>query len=67
MWKCMSNYGLKLAVQGLPSPKTLLGIDLGMRSTGIAISSGDMKNAYVKSAAYLVPQDYPTRYTISYF
>ena len=44
----MSNYGFKLAIKTLPWPKTLLGLDLGMRSTGISITGGDLRNAYVQ-------------------
>jgi len=47
VWREMSHYGLKLTIQALPFPKNLIGLDVGKRSTGIAISSYDLQYAHV--------------------
>jgi hypothetical protein len=50
MWQKLSNYGLKLHIQQQPFPKTLIGIDFGMKSTGLAITSSDILHAFVSIA-----------------
>lgn len=46
IWQKLSNYGLKLHIQQQPFPKTLIGIDFGMRSTGLAVTSSDLRHAF---------------------
>jgi len=47
MWQKMSNYGFKLHLQQIPNPKCLIGFDFGLKNTGVAISSMDLKHAFV--------------------
>ena len=47
-WIKMSNYGFKLWLERRSSPKVLIGFDLGLKSTGLSITSSDLKHAYVK-------------------
>ncbi len=47
MWKELSNYGMKLHLQKEAIPKIILGFDIGTSCTGVSISSGDLKTAYV--------------------
>ena len=46
-WMKLSKYAFKLYLQQLPFPKTILGLDLGLKSSGMAITSSDMKHAFV--------------------
>lgn len=46
-WKKMTNYGLKLHIEQKPFPKVMLGFDLGQSYSGVAISSSDLRHAYV--------------------
>lgn len=46
-WIKMSNYAFKLWIEQRPSPKVLIGFDLGLKSTGLSITSLDLKHAYV--------------------
>jgi hypothetical protein len=43
----MSSYALKLHLQQQPFPKTIIGIDFGMKSTGLAVTSSDLLHAFV--------------------
>ena len=43
----MSNYAFKLWLEQEPFPKLLIGFDLGLKSTGLSITSSDLKYAYV--------------------
>ena len=47
MWQKVSNYGLKLYLQQKGNPKCIIGFDFGMKSTGVSISSLDLKHAFV--------------------
>jgi hypothetical protein len=47
MWQKVSNYGLKLYLQQIPNAKCIIGFDLGLKSTGVAISSMNLKHAFV--------------------
>ena len=44
-------YQLKLLLQRTKAPK-LLAFDLGVNSTGIAVSDGNLSEAYVHSSSY---------------
>lgn len=46
-WIKMSNYAFKLWVEQQPYPKILIGFDLGLKSSGLSITSLDLKHAYV--------------------
>jgi len=46
-WIKMTNYAFKLHVEQLPFPKSLMAFDVGLKSTGVAITSSDMKHAFV--------------------
>ena len=47
-WAKMSNYALKLWIEQQPFPKVVMGFDLGLKSTGISITSSDLRHAYVR-------------------
>lgn len=47
MWKELSNYGMKLFMQGQAFPKTMMGFDLGIRNTGVSITGSDLRHAFV--------------------
>ena len=46
-FKCYTNYGLKLYIQNLPNPKSLVALDIGTSFTGCAISCNNLKKSYV--------------------
>jgi hypothetical protein len=43
----MSNFAFKLWIEKQPFPKTLVGFDIGTKSTGVSITSSDLKYAFV--------------------
>ena len=49
IWQKLSSYGLKLHVQQHSFPKTLIGVDFGLRSTGLAVTSSDLRHAFFLS------------------
>lgn len=51
-WLKLSNYAFKLFVEQQPFPKILLGFDVGIKSTGVSVSSSDLKHAFVFLVEY---------------
>jgi molecular chaperone DnaK (HSP70) len=47
MWQKLTPYALKLHLQQQPFPKTIIGIDFGTKSTGVAVTSSDLLHAFV--------------------
>jgi hypothetical protein len=56
-WVNMTNYAFKLHVEQQPFPKTLMAFDVGLKSTGVAVTSSDMRHAFVSTACYVVPDN----------
>ena len=48
MWQKLSHYALKLHLQQQPFPKSIVGIDFGIKSTGLSITSSDLLYAFVQ-------------------
>lgn len=46
-WIKLSLYSFRLWVEQQPFPKVLIGIDPGLKSTGLSITSQDLKHAFV--------------------
>ena len=53
-WVKMTNYAFKLHVEQQPFPKTLMAFDVGLKSTGVAITSSDMRHAFVRKITIVV-------------
>ena len=46
-WVRLSNYAFKLWTEQKGFPKVLMGFDVGSKSTGVAISSSDLRHTFV--------------------
>ena len=51
-WIKHSNYAFKLWVEQQKCPKILLGFDMGLKSTGVAVTSSDLQHAFVLTIKY---------------
>ena len=50
-WIKLTNYAFKLWVEQQKAPKVLLGFDMGLKSTGVAVTSSDLQHAFVHTLA----------------
>lgn len=66
-WIKMTNYAFKLHVEQLPFPKSLMAFDVGLKSTGVAITSSDMKHAFVWNELFVVSDNSQRRAQVSRF
>ena len=56
-WIHMSNYAFKIWLEQQPFPKVLIGFDIGMKYTGVSITSSDLRHAFVFLRFMVVPED----------
>lgn len=63
-WIKMTNYSFKLYVEQQIFPKTLMAFDMGLKSTGVAITSSDMRHAFVNKSIDSVPDNSKGRFEV---
>ena len=60
----MSNYAFKIWVEQQTCPKVLIGFDIGLKYTGVSITSSDLKHAFVSYSIILVSEDFERRFAV---